>query len=359
LGGYPLHEITRDYADFTLAELAALREDINVNGQRVPVTIWRGQIVEGRHRAIVCAELGLKLITHDISEMTEEAMRAYVKSLNQHRRSRTAPLTNEEKRARVEAALIADPKRSDRAIAEETGFSHPFVSSIRKDLEARGVVTLPPPKDRKSRTGKTGEGAKRGKREISHTSSAGLGDAQPIIDVPADDAAARSSSSQAAATVIAAGDARANPQASSIEPAKADDLSPPSERCEPESPTPSEDQPDQPDTAVIVKPYRSRAAQAAEQRVIGEKLKHGMAAQIERKAKELSCTEHAGLVDGLNILITAMKQRGIGEKDLRLLLAAKPDFDHVDLRDLIKGLEDLAVAWKVQDRRDATQPTRH
>jgi hypothetical protein len=34
-------------------------------------------------------------------------MRARVASLNQHRRSRTTPVTNEEKRARIEAALVA------------------------------------------------------------------------------------------------------------------------------------------------------------------------------------------------------------------------------------------------------------
>jgi hypothetical protein len=36
---------------------------------------------------------------------------------------------------------------------------------------------------------------------------------------------------------------------------------------------------------------------------------------------------------------------GIGEKDLRPLLAAKLGFDHVELRDLIEDLDDLAVAW--------------
>jgi hypothetical protein len=46
-----------------------------------------------------------------------------------------------------------------------------------------------------------------------------------------------------------------------------------------------------------------------------------------------------------------MKERGIGGKSLRHFLAAKPAFDHVDLRDLIKGLDDLATAWGSQVRR--------
>jgi hypothetical protein len=159
----PLHPITGEYADFTSAELVVLRDDIRLNGQRVPAIIWRGQTVDGRHRAMVCAELGIPLKTEDITDQcpTAEAMRAYVASLNQHRRSRTTPLTNEEKRARVEAALKADPARSDVAIAEEIGVTQPFVSGIRKDLEAKGVITVITQDKRKSRTGRTGQGARR------------------------------------------------------------------------------------------------------------------------------------------------------------------------------------------------------
>jgi hypothetical protein len=47
----------------------------------------------------------------------------------------------------------------------------------------------------------------------------------------------------------------------------------------------------------------------------------------------------------LGDLLGALIQHGIGEKDLRSLLAAKPGFSHVELRDLIEGLDDLAAAW--------------
>jgi hypothetical protein len=55
--------------------------------------------------------------------------------------------------------------------------------------------------------------------------------------------------------------------------------------------------------------------------------------------------ENRNLGDPLGALIAMTKQHRIGKKDLRPLLAAKPTFNHVELRDLIEGLDDLAVAW--------------
>ena len=62
-----------------------------------------------------------------------------------HRRSRTTPMTNEEKRARVEAELNADAARSDSAIAKTVGVVHDFVGRVRARLETQGVVSKQPP----------------------------------------------------------------------------------------------------------------------------------------------------------------------------------------------------------------------
>jgi hypothetical protein len=80
--------------------------------------------------------------------------------LNQHRRSRTTPLSNDEKWSRVTVQLSADPARSNVAIAEELGVSPSFLS-VRKELEAKRVVTVTTPSDRKSRRGEKGEGQRR------------------------------------------------------------------------------------------------------------------------------------------------------------------------------------------------------
>lgn len=167
-----LHPITDDYADYTESELAGLREDLRKHGLRVPVVIWRGEVVDGRHRVWCCERLDIELRFEDITEScpTDADMRAHVASLNQHRRSRTAPLTNAEKQAKVEAALKAEPARSDRAIAQEVGVSHPTVLGTRKRLEAQGVVESTTPSERVSANGKRGEGQH---REIVRTGNRG------------------------------------------------------------------------------------------------------------------------------------------------------------------------------------------
>jgi len=80
-------------------------------------------------------------------------------SVDQHRRARTAPLTNEEKRARVEAELKADPARSDRTIADAAGVHNTFVGRVRKRIDHQGVqLSSTPSFERRSVNGKVGEG---------------------------------------------------------------------------------------------------------------------------------------------------------------------------------------------------------
>src|SRR5436309_9397966 len=63
-----LHEITREYADFTEPELTAMRESLRTNGLINPITTWRGQIVDGRHRDMLCRELGIEPRYIDVTE---------------------------------------------------------------------------------------------------------------------------------------------------------------------------------------------------------------------------------------------------------------------------------------------------
>jgi hypothetical protein len=139
---YPLHEICTDYDDLTADELVKLRDSLRAHGLIVPIVIWREQIVDGRHRARLCEEIGIKPKYDDITKVcpTPAQMEARVKALNQHRRSNIRPLTNIEKRARVRAAITANPGKSDRQIAEKTGFSQPFVGVVRSEMEKAGDV---------------------------------------------------------------------------------------------------------------------------------------------------------------------------------------------------------------------------
>lgn len=61
-------------------------------------------------------------------------MRQRVVALNEHRRARTAPMTNEEKRMRIAAAHKANPNASDREIARDAGVDHKTVGAARKEV---------------------------------------------------------------------------------------------------------------------------------------------------------------------------------------------------------------------------------
>jgi hypothetical protein len=58
-------------------------------------------------------------------------LRAHVAALNEDRRARTMPMTNEEKHMRIQAAHNANPTASDREIAREVGVDHKTVGAVR------------------------------------------------------------------------------------------------------------------------------------------------------------------------------------------------------------------------------------
>jgi ParB-like chromosome segregation protein Spo0J len=60
---YSLHPITGDYDDLTEAELAALRGSLRRHGLLMPIVVWHGQIVDGRHRARLARRCSLSACT--------------------------------------------------------------------------------------------------------------------------------------------------------------------------------------------------------------------------------------------------------------------------------------------------------
>jgi hypothetical protein len=157
----PHHGITEEYAPFTPVEIKAMRNSLKEQGLLMPIVTWNGQIVDGRHREKLCRELRIMPRYVEISGtcQTEEQMRGFVAAMNEHRRARTTPLTNEEKRALVAAELEEDPARSDRAIGKAVGVDHKTVAAARKE-----VGNFPTPvSERKSKTGKIGEGQHKSK----------------------------------------------------------------------------------------------------------------------------------------------------------------------------------------------------
>ncbi|MEX2106550.1 MAG: ParB/RepB/Spo0J family partition protein [Solirubrobacterales bacterium] len=104
----------------TDTEFAELKADIEANGLREPITMYEGKILDGRHRARACEELGIEVLTRDYSG--DEPV-VFVVSMNVHRRHlhagqkaeiarRVLPQLREEaKRRQSEAGAKAAPGR--------------------------------------------------------------------------------------------------------------------------------------------------------------------------------------------------------------------------------------------------------
>lgn len=124
------HPLATKFPDMNDKDFAALVADIQANGQREPIVIFQGQILDGRHRARACQMLGMEPITK-VFDGDEAAAALLVDSLNVHRRH----LTREQRRALIESELKRDPTQSDRVIAEKVGVRNPTVGAVRRALE--------------------------------------------------------------------------------------------------------------------------------------------------------------------------------------------------------------------------------
>src|SRR5262249_9530413 len=106
------------------------------HGQRVEIDTWQGQIIEGRHRAKACQQLGIEPKYHECRFSDEAGARAYVISQNLHRRH----LTTEQKRELIGKRLEAQPGKSDRAIGKIAKVDNKTVASVRAEKERREEI---------------------------------------------------------------------------------------------------------------------------------------------------------------------------------------------------------------------------
>lgn len=67
-------------------EFEALKADIRDNGQREPIVLVGGEVVDGRNRMRACAELGIEPKTRNLARAEAGDVFALVMSLNFHRR---------------------------------------------------------------------------------------------------------------------------------------------------------------------------------------------------------------------------------------------------------------------------------
>lgn len=87
LSEYAIHPAAELFPMMSDAEYEGLKEDIRVNGQRDPVTLWCDEVIDGRNRLRACGELG---IDPELTELSPDIDPVdWVLSHNLHRRHLT------------------------------------------------------------------------------------------------------------------------------------------------------------------------------------------------------------------------------------------------------------------------------
>lgn len=104
---FPLHPATELFPVMDETALAALVTDIANHGQREPILILDGQVIDGRHRLRACEQLGLEPMVREINADEGDPF-SLVVSLNLHRRHLT-----ESQRALI-AAKLANMRQGER-----------------------------------------------------------------------------------------------------------------------------------------------------------------------------------------------------------------------------------------------------
>jgi len=114
-------------------EYAALKEDIRINGQQIPILIDEdNNILDGHNRWEICQELGIEPIV-EVKEglADDEAKWNYALRLNNTRRH----MTLEQKQTLVRSELRRNPNRTDAAIARSLGVSGTMVGRYRREMQ--------------------------------------------------------------------------------------------------------------------------------------------------------------------------------------------------------------------------------
>ncbi len=118
-------------------ERASLRSSIAENGVMVPIDVDEdGAILDGHHRSLIAAELGLPCPQRVVSGLSEEEKLAHAMTVNVERRQ----LTREQRRDLIARSLRSQPEVSDREHARRTGADHKTVASVRADAESTGEI---------------------------------------------------------------------------------------------------------------------------------------------------------------------------------------------------------------------------
>ncbi|GAA0738423.1 ParB N-terminal domain-containing protein [Dactylosporangium roseum] len=130
-------------------EFAALREDIQANGIRVPIDVdENSEVLDGHHRKAIALMLGIECPERIVRDLEDFEKVDYALTVNLARRH----LDRAARRELVKKSLMRDPIMADREHARRCGVHHDTVGRIRADLQALGK--LQPTQRRKGGDGK-------------------------------------------------------------------------------------------------------------------------------------------------------------------------------------------------------------
>src|SRR5262245_9827307 len=119
-------------------EFIALIADIDAHGQREPIILHEGMILDGCNRYRACREIGLQpwITGFDLVASTNDNAEAYVISANIRRRH----LTANQKREVIGKLLVAKPEASNVSIAKIANVDDKTVAAVRRDKEATSEI---------------------------------------------------------------------------------------------------------------------------------------------------------------------------------------------------------------------------
>lgn len=133
-------EISRDEKYQVMPDLEpeayrALKEDIDSNGQIVPISVDEdGNIIDGYHRKRACDELEIEPIVKTHEGLSEDEKVSLAWRLNMQRRHVDQKTKKELVKERLNQLIDRDVKKTDDKIADEMGSSQSWVQEIRKTV---------------------------------------------------------------------------------------------------------------------------------------------------------------------------------------------------------------------------------
>ena len=126
---YAQHALSAAFPAMSADDLQALTDDISVNGQREPIVIFEGAVLDGWHRYQSCMSLGWAVDERTLPD--DEDPVAYVKSVNLKRRH----LTGSQRSAAIVACSEWHPAHREKKSVATTDFRAPTSAQLAKEAD--------------------------------------------------------------------------------------------------------------------------------------------------------------------------------------------------------------------------------